>query len=337
MVPPAPLGTLLQREESFNKTQMNDGCLETENPTEGDKDLDCSAIHFRHGRLCSSLKSTIDCHTLFLPMESSIREATAPSCEQVRALSLPRQSSYHTVVNGPSHQLLPCKLQKSHHDLLNEMSTPLKGQQNSLELQTHNLWPEKKLCNLNRTLESVSVPGTLDRPASFNKVNTEVQGFSEQSLVQFPKVNLLAEPMAWFIPLETKPFSGKLQYKKKQPNNVASVDSGVDVIETNARQEGKHVQRYVQTIADTKQLNPEGAIGLSQQDKRMSTDCTEKEHVFLTDEDGSGWVALDECDREGNRVHRAHMEAAIKLGWGQYGNKRSLWQRREERPLIAIN
>ncbi|KAM5179853.1 uncharacterized protein ACMZJ9_000489 [Mantella aurantiaca] len=109
------------------------------------------------------------------------------------------------------------------------------------------------------------------------------------------------QPKAWFIFMGSRPVSEGTELDKEL-NNVTSLDSGVDVIEPAVR-------------------NGFGGINIPK--KPTSHDKNQEEN------DG------DEKQDEYMELHISHQEAARKLNPKHYS--RSLWERREERPLIGVN
>lgn len=85
-------------------------------------------------------------------------------------------------------------------------------------------------------LESVSVPGTLNEAAGMGPFHGELQGISEQTLLELSKVK--PSPRAWFVSLDGKPAAQvrhsviELQGRHRPgSSNDTSLDSGVDMNE----------------------------------------------------------------------------------------------------------
>ncbi|XP_062852933.1 family with sequence similarity 171 member B [Trichomycterus rosablanca] len=85
-------------------------------------------------------------------------------------------------------------------------------------------------------LESVSVPGTLNEAARMGPFHGELQGISEQTLLELSKVK--PSPRAWFVSLDGKPAAQvrhsviELQGRHRPgSSNDTSLDSGVDMNE----------------------------------------------------------------------------------------------------------
>lgn len=86
-------------------------------------------------------------------------------------------------------------------------------------------------------LESVSVPGTLNEAAGMGTFHGELQGISEQTLLELSKAKPLP-PRAWFVSLDGKPAAQvrhsviELQGRHRPgSSNDTSLDSGVDMNE----------------------------------------------------------------------------------------------------------
>ncbi|XP_007248871.3 protein FAM171B [Astyanax mexicanus] len=88
-------------------------------------------------------------------------------------------------------------------------------------------------------LESVSVPGTLNEAAGMGQFRGELQGISEQTLLELSKVKPSPHPpRAWFVSLDGKPAAQvrhsviELQGRHRPgSSNDTSLDSGVDMNE----------------------------------------------------------------------------------------------------------
>ncbi|XP_076871657.1 protein FAM171B [Brachyhypopomus gauderio] len=88
-------------------------------------------------------------------------------------------------------------------------------------------------------LESVSVPGTLNEAAGMGPFHSELQGVSEQTLLELSKVKPSPHPpRAWFVSLDGKPVAQvrhsviELQGRHRPgSSNDTSLDSGVDMNE----------------------------------------------------------------------------------------------------------
>ncbi|XP_072275138.1 uncharacterized protein [Pyxicephalus adspersus] len=168
-------------------------------------------------------------------------------------------------------------------------------------------WDTASISILNRlekNKESFSLPNTLER---------KIEDDSHKENTQLGKLEII-QPKSWFICLGNRPLSEGAQ-PEKELNNVTSLDSGVDIIEPAVRNGfgGHKVPR----------------IPISTHD----TDChvpsrSPKENPEENDVD-------DEKQDKCRELHISHQEAARTLNPTHYS--RSLWEKREERPLIGVN
>lgn len=167
-------------------------------------------------------------------------------------------------------------------------------------------WDSAALSVLSRPVrhkESFSLPNTLERKTeeSSSKQNTPFKKTECQ------------QPKAWFIYMGNRPVSegGHLD---KELNNVTSLDSGVDVIESAVRN---------------------GFGGLNVPQKPISPNNAEyyitngESHENPEENDGDN-DEKDEC----MELHISHQEAARMLNPKHYS--RSVWEKREERPVIGV-
>ncbi|XP_075054104.1 uncharacterized protein LOC142140148 [Mixophyes fleayi] len=157
--------------------------------------------------------------------------------------------------------------------------------------------------------ESCSVPSTLQR----KPCNSE-EDSRNMSIVQQQKPDCL-QPKAWFVSFRNRPKSDGAQLEDKDLNNVTSLDSGVDVIEAQLRT---------------------GCDDLNNVQKSTSVGETES-HVSISLQQHSELNREYEIQVQGEckELYISHQEAARKLNPGHYG--RSVWEKREERPLIGVN
>lgn len=111
----------------------------------------------------------------------------------------------------------------------NNVQPALEGPQNSTA--NPGIWG-----HYSHLLESVSVPGTLNEAAGMGPFHGELQGISEQTLLELSKVK--PSPRAWFVSLDGKPAAQvrhsviELQGRHRPgSSNDTSLDSGVDMNE----------------------------------------------------------------------------------------------------------
>ncbi|KAM9319909.1 uncharacterized protein PAF06_004348 [Gastrophryne carolinensis] len=152
--------------------------------------------------------------------------------------------------------------------------------------------------------ESCSVPTTLERrPCT-------LEGESTNQNAQLQSSQLL-QPKSWFIFMGNRPVSDGVQLESKELNNVTSLDSGVDITEAPRGNRCRGPEMPQRTFP----INEKHLLAESPKE-------TNKEAEAL------------EMDPE-QEFHISHQEAARKLNPGYYN--RSLWEKREERPLIGVN
>ncbi|XP_041097521.1 protein FAM171B-like [Polyodon spathula] len=129
----------------------------------------------------------------------------------------------------------------------------------------------------------------------------------ERSLLERAKAGCqLFQPRAWFISWGKTP-----QAEAVQQTNAGSLDSGVDVLENRHRREGRQAG-----VAGAPRRVCPGGVSTDEGDHRAPLSGSGKEEV---------------------EVVISPREAVVTFGMPQFGNKRSLWQKWEDRPLIAIN
>ncbi|XP_058869382.1 uncharacterized protein LOC131720917 [Acipenser ruthenus] len=158
--------------------------------------------------------------------------------------------------------------------------------------------------------------GTLSRPRprSCSGRLEEEEGSqvpSERSLLERAKAGCqLFQPRAWFIS-----WGRTLQAESVQQANAGSLDSGVDVLENRHRRGGRQAG-----VAGPPRRTCPGGVSTGEGNRRAPLS-------------GSG----QEQEQEQEEVVISPREAVVTFGMPQFGNKRSPWQKWEDRPLIAIN
>ncbi|KAG8585389.1 hypothetical protein GDO81_005010 [Engystomops pustulosus] len=139
------------------------------------------------------------------------------------------------------------------------------------------------------------------------------EGPNKKAMVQFRNPESL-QPKSWFVSIENRPVSDGVQLNnegRKELNNVASLDSGVDT---------------------TEGLLRPGSGGFNVIPKVLSTHGSENYVPFGSSKESNRG---EETHEDNPNLHMTHQEAARKLNPGYSG--RSLWEKREERPLIGVN
>lgn len=155
-----------------------------------------------------------------------------------------------------------------------------------------------------RKKESFSLPNTLER---------KTEEDSSKQNTQLGKTDFL-QPKAWFIFIGNRPVSEGAQLENEL-NNVTSLDSGVDVIEPVVR-DGFGGFKSAQMPNSTQDAQCHIPSRRSNENPEEINGDEEKQ---------------DEC----LELHITHREAARNLNPRHYS--RSLWEKREERPLIGAN
>ncbi|XP_051885868.1 protein FAM171B [Pristis pectinata] len=201
----------------------------------------------------------------------------------------------------------------------------------------------------NNLLESVSVPGTLNEAVGVTPFATELQGISEQTLLELTKGKPSPHPRAWFVSLEGKPIPPirhscvLIQKPKKAHSNDTSLDSGVDMNEHHTGKRPEKEKTSAKGAAASKNLYSEDAE-LSGSESG-TTVCTPEDLSFRQGLDvGSGQlveVEEEQSDRslqdEEISVTPPHRQGRMSTKGEGDDSKKSVWQKREERPLISIN
>ncbi|XP_069039397.1 protein FAM171B-like [Lepisosteus oculatus] len=294
---------------------MESGTLAMEKPS-------CCFARLQSRRLSSSRSGTSP-EILPAPLESPVIPEASRS-QTNKTSSLPRELSYCTSGSSRIHVSQAKDGTSSRSHLTQEMS--LKSSEGSSSKKAE----QSMFCGL---LESSSVPCTLTRP---EPATSRVEGgaghvLSEQSLLEKARSSCLFQPRAWFISWGDTLKPALTQQEEKG----GSVDSGVDVFENFYRRVGRsaEVQAPIQKAGHR---NATGAAGVQirSEDGRLGSGEVQKWRGSLEQQpDGMG--------QQGNKAEKEVLisprEAVEKLGTPQYGSKRTLWQKWEDRPLIAIN
>ncbi|KAJ8349571.1 hypothetical protein SKAU_G00247010 [Synaphobranchus kaupii] len=204
-------------------------------------------------------------------------------------------------------------------------------------------------------LESVSVPGTLNEAVGMGPFHSELQGISEQTLLELSKGKPSPHPRAWFVSLEGKPVAQvrhsiiDLQ-KKNRPtdSNDTSLDSGVDM---NEHQPGRRTERekaFLRSAVHSKALYTED-LDLSSSESGTTAACTPEDPSLRSVLDGSsGAIPNIPEERDGADTSSAQEDSESrstppprrlrKVRDKSRGEKqKSTWHLREERPLMKLN
>lgn len=225
-----------------------------------------------------------------------------------------------------------------------EENVPLEGQQ-SLPSQTSD-WSRYS----NSLLESVSVPGTLNEAVVMTPFSSELQGISEQTLLELSKGKPSPHPRAWFVSLDGKPVAQvrhsfiDLKKGKRTQSNDTSLDSGVDMNEHHSSRKLEREKTFIKSMHQPKILYLED-LDLSSSESG-TTVCSPEDPALRHILDG-GSGAIMEHPREESPGRRstgedfeANTSPTKKRGrppLAKRDSKTNIWKKREERPLIPIN
>ncbi|KAG9349454.1 hypothetical protein JZ751_027898 [Albula glossodonta] len=204
-------------------------------------------------------------------------------------------------------------------------------------------------------LESVSVPGTLNEAVGMGPFCSELQGISEQTLLELSKGKPSPHPRAWFVSLEGKPVAQvrhsiiDLQ-KKNRPtdSNDTSLDSGVDM---NELQPGKKTERektFVRSMPHSKVLYTED-LDLSSSESGTTAACTPEDPSLRSILDGSsGAIPNIPEEKDGADTSSAQEDSESRStppprrlrkvrDKSRSDKQKTTWHLREERPLMKLN
>ncbi|XP_063115485.1 protein FAM171B isoform X2 [Cavia porcellus] len=220
----------------------------------------------------------------------------------------------------------------------------LEGQQ-SLPSQTSD-WSRYS----NSLLESVSVPGTLNEAVVMTPFSSELQGISEQTLLELSKGKPSPHPRAWFVSLDGKPVAQvrhsfiDLKKGKRTQSNDTSLDSGVDMNEHHSSRKLEREKTFIKSVHQPKILYLED-LDLSSSESG-TTVCSPEDPALRHILDGGSGVIMEHPREEspGRKSTVEDFEANIsptkKRGrppLAKRDSKTNIWKKREERPLIPIN
>ncbi|XP_072268908.1 protein FAM171A1 isoform X1 [Pyxicephalus adspersus] len=219
--------------------------------------------------------------------------------------------------------------------------------------------------------ESVSIPASLN-DAAIAQLNGEVQLLTEKALLELGGGRPMPHPRAWFVSLDGRSNAHvrhsyiDLQRAGKNGSNDASLDSGVDMNEPKSGRKGRG-----EKFAFLQQQHPT-LKEHQQKDQKVSDSSAYTQLVYLDDMDQSGSecgtaVCSPEDDRvfteaptrrsggqlpslQEETIKRTEDSSPVPLNSPEHQysinddgsddqgeNKKSPWQKREERPLLAFN
>ncbi|XP_010217515.1 PREDICTED: protein FAM171B [Tinamus guttatus] len=202
----------------------------------------------------------------------------------------------------------------------------------------------------NSLLESVSVPGTLNEAVVMTPFSSELQGISEQTLLELSRGKPSPHPRAWFVSLDGKPIAQvrhsfiDLKKGRKTESNDTSLDSGVDM---NEHHPGKKLERektFIKSMPHSKILYLED-LDLSSSESG-TTVCTPEDQAVRHILDGGNGPDTEQHHEESLRRKAVigNRESNIPLAKKRErpsitkrDSQTNIWKKREERPLIPIN
>ncbi|XP_053265101.1 protein FAM171B isoform X1 [Podarcis raffonei] len=201
----------------------------------------------------------------------------------------------------------------------------------------------------NSLLESVSVPGTLNEAVVMTPFSSELQGISEQTLLELSKGKQSPHPRAWFVSLDGKPIAQvrhsfiDLKKGRKTESNDTSLDSGVDMNEHNPSRKLEREKTFIKSMQHSKVLYLED-LDLSSSESG-TTVCTPEDQTVKHMPDGGTDPVIEQHTQEVPKKketedHEASPPPAKKRGrppLTKRDSKTNIWKKREERPLIPIN
>ncbi|XP_074857743.1 protein FAM171B isoform X3 [Carettochelys insculpta] len=269
----------------------------------------------------------------------SARSATLPRKGQIVyspvGESMNRDSYTQTLPKMPMHSPLQPPVNRVE-------KVALEGQQ-GLSSQTSN-WSRYT----NNLLESVSVPGTLNE-AVMTPFSSELQGISEQMLLELSKGKTSPHPRAWFVSLDGKPVAQvrhsfiDLKKGRKAESNDTSLDSGVDMNEHHPSRKLEREKTFIKSMHHSKVLYLED-LDLSSSESG-TTVCSPDDQSVRQLLDGVSVPDIEHTE-EPPRInpttkgHECSTSPAKKRGRPAMAKKDSqtnIWKKREDRPLIPIN
>ncbi|XP_043850978.1 protein FAM171B isoform X2 [Dromiciops gliroides] len=202
----------------------------------------------------------------------------------------------------------------------------------------------------NSLLESVSVPGTLNEAVVMTPFSSELQGISEQTLLELSKGKPSPHPRAWFVSLDGKPIAQvrhsfiDLKKGRRTQSNDTSLDSGVDMNEHHPNRKLEREKTFIKSMHQPKILYLED-LDLSSSESG-TTVCSPEDPALRHILDGGSGTIMEQPVEESPRRKstaedlEANMSPTKKRGripLAKKDSKTNIWKKREERPLIPIN
>ncbi|XP_067842915.1 family with sequence similarity 171 member B [Heptranchias perlo] len=286
---------------------------------------------------------------LFCTPDQVARSATLPRNRQIiyspLAETLTRDNYTQTLSKMPLHS----QQQTESH----RQQQILQGQQDYINakqvMDSKSVLPANWGRYSNNLLESVSVPGTLNEAVGMTPFATELQGISEQTLLEMTKGKPSPHPRAWFVSLEGKPVPPirhscmVVQKPKKAHSNDTSLDSGVDMNEHHTGKKLEKEKTFIKSTPASKSLYSED-MDLSGSESG-TTVCTPEDlsfrHMLDIGSDQIIEVEEEQSDRDLQEDELSltppNRKGRLSTDGDGEDSKKSVWQKREERPLISIN
>uniref|UniRef100_A0A8C4ND31 Uncharacterized protein n=1 Tax=Eptatretus burgeri TaxID=7764 RepID=A0A8C4ND31_EPTBU len=183
--------------------------------------------------------------------------------------------------------------------------------------------------------ESISIPVTLSE-AAMTKLNAEIHGLSDKSMLEPGDIQSTRHPRAWFISLDGRAQVRHsyidLQRSERPGSQDASLDSGVDVSGRSGGGGGIEAGRLQRRplLEDRRRHQSGGGPVYT----RLLRNRSESETAVAGAEDGSLKPLL------GSIRHGGSARESLRSpddGDDQGESKKSPWQKREERPLMVFN
>ncbi|KAM4705674.1 protein FAM171A1 [Rhinophrynus dorsalis] len=222
--------------------------------------------------------------------------------------------------------------------------------------------------------ESVSIPASLN-DAAIAQMNGEVQLLTEKALMELGGGRPMPHPRAWFVSLDGRSNAHvrhsyiDLQRAGRNGSNDASLDSGVDMNEPKSGRKGRG-EKFSMLQHLPSMQHPTLQEHQQPDESKLPDSTSYTQLVYLEDMDQSGSeCGTAVCSPEDNRpfievpgrrsggqlpslqeetikrtsesspvpVDSPEHEFSLNDDEDQGENKKSPWQKREERPLLAFN
>uniref|UniRef100_A0A8C8SRS9 Family with sequence similarity 171 member A2 n=1 Tax=Pelusios castaneus TaxID=367368 RepID=A0A8C8SRS9_9SAUR len=200
---------------------------------------------------------------------------------------------------------------------------------------------------------STSVSGSVTIPVLFNEstmaqLNGELQALTEKKLLE---LGVKPHPRAWFVSLDGRSSQVRhsyidLQGSEKNRSNDASLDSGVDVQEAKPAQRAKEERERPPgpaPAAYSKLLFPDEPSVCSPEDNSLTPLLDEATEPRAATIPRRGRSRGDSSRSSASELRRDSMTSPEDEltdpaeGADEQGDKKSPWQKREERPLMVFN